>query len=172
MDSQNETATLNIESSETAALPLKTRTSSIKRGESTADKEASQRLVSDSVEVTIIDAAQRPDSIVIHGIADESHPNPGDSQHVEYVVIVNFDDRYLKTFPGVLRFLQVVSSQTHHYCKVLVKVLDIYMKLHQIMRLNYFINATMACFFTIEGICSLNIVDFLNIHGFEITVHR
>ena len=103
MDTQSETATLNIEISETAALPLKTRTSS------TADKEASQRLVGDRAEVTIIDAAHRPDSIVIHGIADESHPNPGDSQHVEYVVIVNFDDRYLKTFPGVLRFLQVVS---------------------------------------------------------------
>ena len=110
MDSQNETATLNIESSETAALPLKTRTTKQKHGDLAADNEATQRLVSDGVEVTIIDAPQRPDSIVIHGIADESHPNTGNRQKVEYVVIVNFDDRYLKTAPGVLRFLQVVSS--------------------------------------------------------------
>ncbi len=42
--------------------------------------------------------------------ADESHLQRPANKDTHYVVIVRFDDKYLKTLPGVLRFLQVVSS--------------------------------------------------------------
>ena len=49
------------------------------------------------------------------GEVDEAHPRPSNDKHVEYVVVVRFDDSYLKTMPGVIRFLQVVSRELNTF---------------------------------------------------------
>lgn len=44
------------------------------------------------------------------GETEELHPDGRlDNIQVEYVVVVRFDDSYMKTLAGVIRFLQVVS---------------------------------------------------------------
>ena len=40
---------------------------------------------------------------------DETHLQPKPKKEPETVLIVRCDDRYLKTLPGIVRFLQVVS---------------------------------------------------------------
>ena len=40
---------------------------------------------------------------------DETHLQPKPKKEPETVLIVRCDDRYLKTLPGIIRFLQVVS---------------------------------------------------------------
>ena len=65
------------------------------------------------------------DQRLSHGIAMRDNPGKrksgtkggGRSSHsdneedsVQYVVIVKFDDSYLRTCPGIVRFLQLVSS--------------------------------------------------------------
>ena len=44
-------------------------------------------------------------------MADESHLQCVPKKDVKYVVMVKFDDRYLKTLPGILKFIQVVSTK-------------------------------------------------------------
>ena len=41
--------------------------------------------------------------------ADETHLQRPENKDVRYVVMIKCEDNYLKTLPGVLRFLQVVS---------------------------------------------------------------